>query len=87
MTTQSDKLPSYLRPLLRFQPARPTTISKVTGADLHGKTQKTMNPPEKTYLNKVCRTRKQHKADANFYFFKRQTPITIQSQHQSIWWS
>lgn len=28
------------------------------------------------------------KTDANFYFFKRQMPIsTIQSQHQSIWWS
>ena len=27
LTIQSDKLPSYLRPLLRFQPARPSTIS------------------------------------------------------------
>ncbi|ACM27901.1 hypothetical protein Arad_4118 [Rhizobium rhizogenes K84] len=27
LATQSDKLPSYLRPLLRFQPARPSTFS------------------------------------------------------------
>ena len=70
MTTQSDKLPSYLRPLLRFQPARPSTISSGPGSDALGRTQNTWKPPDQSSLHNVCRTGIQLKADANVYFFK-----------------
>lgn len=64
LATQSDKLPSYLRPLLRFQPARPSTISSGPGSDASNNltvAQNTWKPPDQSSLHNVCRTRNQHK--------------------------
>ena len=81
LTTQSDKLPTYLQSLFRFRPARPFTTSLELGSDAGSKTQH-LEASRSIFSSRYMQNRHPAKADANFYFFKRQLPIkTIQSRH------
>ena len=81
LTTQSDKLPSYLQSLHHIRPARPSMVSQELGSDAGPKTQH-LEASRSIFSSRYMQNRHQAKADANFYFFKRQLPIkTIQSRH------
>jgi hypothetical protein len=59
MTIQSDKLPSYLRPLLRFQPARPSTISSGPGSDVSGLNPKHLEASRSIFSSQCMQNRHQ----------------------------
>jgi hypothetical protein len=76
MTIQSDKLPSYLRPLLRFQPARPSTISQGPGSDVG------QNPtPGSLQINLLFTMYAEHapglKADAKPLFLQKTLTVSL----------
>ena len=81
LTTQSDKLPSYLRSLHHIQPARPSMVSSEPGSDVSGNlsiAQNTWKPPDQSSLHNVGRTRNQLESRSqNSFFFRRQFPSPL----------
>ena len=75
LTIQSDKLPSYLRPLLRFQPARPSTISSGPGSDVLGLNPKHLEASRSIFSSQCMQnTHQTLRVDAKPFFSRRQLP-------------
>ena len=91
-TTQSDKLPSYLRSLHHIRPARPSMVSLEPGSDVQNDLsvkQNTWKPPDQSSLHNVGRTRTSSKADAKLVFssedkFRCDPPIQAKGRRPSL---